>query len=146
VQKPHVPLWIGGGGEQVTLKLVAQYGDACNVGGGDPETCRQKLEILQGHCDAVGRNYDEIIKSTSLDMLLLEDGADRNAAIEANRQGWSAERFGAQFLIGGVDEISERIQRLIDVGIEYVIVYVPRVAYDHTPMLRLAREVLPQFM
>jgi hypothetical protein len=79
-------------------------------------------------------------------MLLLEDGADRNAGIEANRQGWSAERFGAQFLIGGVDEISERIQRLIDVGIEYVIVYVPRVAYDHTPMLRFAREVLPQFV
>ena len=48
VQKPHMPLWIGGGGEKVTLKLVAQYGDACNVGGGDPETCRQKLEILEG--------------------------------------------------------------------------------------------------
>jgi len=45
-----------------------------------------------------------------------------------------------------MDEISERIQRLIDVGIEYVIVYVPRVAYDHTPMLRFAREVLPQFV
>ncbi|MDQ3225126.1 MAG: TIGR03560 family F420-dependent LLM class oxidoreductase, partial [Chloroflexota bacterium] len=46
VQKPHPPLWIGGGGEKVTLKLVAQYGDACNVGAGDPETCRQKLGIL----------------------------------------------------------------------------------------------------
>ena len=94
----------------------------------------------------MGRNYDEIIKSTSLDMLLLEDGADRDAAIEANRQGWSFERFSTQFLIGGVDEISERIQRLLDVGIEYVIAYIPRVAYDHTPMLRFAREVLPQFV
>jgi alkanesulfonate monooxygenase SsuD/methylene tetrahydromethanopterin reductase-like flavin-dependent oxidoreductase (luciferase family) len=94
----------------------------------------------------VGRNYDDIIKSTSLDMLLLEDGADRDAAIEANRQGWSAERFRTQFLIGGVDKISERIQSLIDAGIEYVITYIPRVAYDHTPMLRYAREVLPQFV
>jgi hypothetical protein len=39
-----------------------------------------------------------------------------------------------------------RIQNLLDVGIEYVIVYIPRVAYDHRPMLRFAREVLPQLM
>ena len=45
-----------------------------------------------------------------------------------------------------MDEVSERIQSLIDAGIEYVIAYIPRVAYDHTPMLRFAREVLPQFM
>ena len=94
----------------------------------------------------MGRNYDDIIKSTSLDMLLLEDGADRDAAIEANRQGWGFEQFSNQFLIGGVDEISERIQSLIDAGIEYVIAYIPRVAYDHTPMLRYAREVLPRFV
>jgi len=146
VQKPHPPLWIGGGGEKVTLKLVAQYGDACNVGAGDPETCRQKLDILKGHCDTVGRNYDDIIKSTSLDLLLLEDGADRDAAIEANRGALSFERFRNQFLIGGVEEVSERIQNLIDVGIEYVIAYIPRVAYDHTPMLRYAREVLSRFV
>jgi F420-dependent oxidoreductase-like protein len=144
--RTHPPLWVGGGGEKVTLKLVAQYADACNVGGGNPETCRQKLEILKGHCDAVGRNYDDIIKSTSLDMLLLEDGADRDAAIEANRQGWGFEQFSNQFLIGGVDEVSERIQSLLDAGIEYVIAYIPRVACDHTPMLRYAREVLPRFV
>ena len=146
VQKPHIPLWIGGGGEQVTLKLVAQYGDACNVGGGNPEVCRHKLEILKRHCEDVGRDYDDIIKSTSLDLLLLEEGADRDAAIEANRQGWTFERFSNQFLIAGVDETSRRIQDLLDVGIEYVIVYFPRIAYDHTPMQRFAREVLPRFV
>jgi F420-dependent oxidoreductase-like protein len=146
VQKPRPPLWIGGGGEQVTLKLVAQYGDACNVGGGNPEVCRHKLEVLKRHCDAVGRNYDEIIKSTSLDLLLLAEGTDRAAAIEANRQGWSFERFSQQFLIGGVDDASRRIEQLLDVGIEYVITYFPRVAYDHTPLRRFAREVLPRFV
>jgi F420-dependent oxidoreductase-like protein len=146
VQQPHPPLWIGGGGEQVTLKLVAQYGDACNVGGGNPEACRHKLEVLRRHCDAVGRNYDDIIKSTSLDVLLLEDGADRDAAIEANRQGWSFEQFSRQFLIGGVNVVSERIQQLLDAGIEYVIAYLPRVAYDHTSLQRYAREVLPRFV
>jgi F420-dependent oxidoreductase-like protein len=146
IQQPHIPLWIGGGGEKVTLKLVAQYGDACNVGGGNPETCRHKLEILKQHCEEVGRNYDDIIKSTSLDLLLVEDGADRDAAIEANRQAWSFDRFKNQFLVANVDETSRRIQELLDAGIEYVIVYFPRIAYDHTPMQRFAREVVPQFV
>src|SRR5919112_656824 len=52
-----IPLWIGGGGEQVTLKLVAQYGAACNVGG-DLDTMRHKLDVLKRHCETVGRPYD----------------------------------------------------------------------------------------
>ncbi|MBO0684205.1 MAG: LLM class F420-dependent oxidoreductase, partial [Candidatus Dormibacteraeota bacterium] len=66
VQKPHPPLWIGGGGERVTLKLVAQHGDGCNVGGGDEDAIRQKLEVLRRHCDDVGSDYDRIVKSTSV--------------------------------------------------------------------------------
>ena len=145
-QQPHPPLWIGGGGVQVTLKLVAQYGDASNFGAGNPENCRRKLEILRRHCETVGRDYDEIIKSTSLDLLLLEDGADRDAAIERNRQGWTFERFSNLFLITGVDGAKQRIQDLLDAGIDYVIVYLPRVAYDHTPLHRLASEVLSEFV
>ncbi len=68
VRKPHPSLWIGGGGEKVTLKLVAKYGDAANVGGGDPAVVRDKLAILKGHCETVGRDYNEIIKSTSLNV------------------------------------------------------------------------------
>jgi len=145
VQQPHPPLWIGGGGEQVTLKLVAQYGDACNVGGGNPETCRQKLEVLKRHCDAVGRDYDAIVKSTSIDLLLLEAGADRDAAIEANRGALAADRFANQFWIGTADEIAARMDGLFEAGIDYVLAYIPRVAYDHTPLQRWAREVLPRF-
>lgn len=140
------PLWIGGGGEKVTLKLVAQYADACNVGGGNPDICRQKLEILRRHCEDVGRNYDEIIKSTSLDVLLLEDGEDRDAAIERNRQAWTTERFTNQFLIGGVDVVAERIEQLLESGIDYIIAYFPGIAYDHSRMQRYAREVLPRFL
>jgi F420-dependent oxidoreductase-like protein len=140
------PLWIGGGGEKVTLKLVAQYADACNVGGGNPEVCKQKLEILRGHCETVGRDYNEIIKSTSLDVLLLEDGEDRDAAIERNRQGWSFDRFSNQFLVGNVDVVSERIEQILESGIDYVIAYIPRVGYDQSRMQRYAREVLSKFV
>src|SRR5436309_8184133 len=53
VQKPHIPLLIGGGGEKVTLKLVARYGDACNVNG-DLETIKRKFAVLKDHCASVG--------------------------------------------------------------------------------------------
>jgi alkanesulfonate monooxygenase SsuD/methylene tetrahydromethanopterin reductase-like flavin-dependent oxidoreductase (luciferase family) len=55
-QKPHPPIMIAGGGEQLTLRAVARLGDACNVGG-DPETVRHKFAVLRGHCDASQRSY-----------------------------------------------------------------------------------------
>ena len=61
VRKPHVPILIGGGGEKKTLRLVAQYADACNLFGG-PEL-EHKLDVLKGHCDDLGRDYDEIEKT-----------------------------------------------------------------------------------
>src|SRR3954453_1760041 len=71
-----IPLWIGGGGEQVPLRLVAQYGDACNVGGGNPDEIKQKLEVLQGHCANENRDYSEIVKSTGINVYPIAPGAD----------------------------------------------------------------------
>lgn len=61
LQRPHPPILIGGGGEKKTLRLVAQYADACNLFAG-PELPR-KLDILRQHCADVGRNYDDIHKT-----------------------------------------------------------------------------------
>ena len=61
LRKPHPPILIGGGGEQKTLLLVAKYANACNLFPG-PDLPR-KLDILRGHCEAVGRDYDEIDKT-----------------------------------------------------------------------------------
>src|SRR6202048_4271064 len=70
VQKPHIPLLIGGSGEKVTLKLVAQYADACNVGG-DIATIRHKLEVLKQHCEDVGRDYNQIRRTVNIDYCAL---------------------------------------------------------------------------
>src|SRR6476620_169881 len=61
LRRPHPPILIGGGGEKKTLRLVAQYAQACNLFGG-PEVAH-KLDVLRGHCEAVGRDYDEIEKT-----------------------------------------------------------------------------------
>jgi F420-dependent oxidoreductase-like protein len=61
LSRPHPPVMIGGGGEKKTLRLVAQYADACNLFPG-PDLPR-KLDVLRQHCDAVGRDYDTIYKT-----------------------------------------------------------------------------------
>ena len=63
LQKPRPPILIGGGGEKKTLRLVAQYADACNLFGQSPEFVAQKLDVLRAHCDALGRDYDSIQKT-----------------------------------------------------------------------------------
>ncbi len=60
IQKPYPPFVIGGGGEQLTLRVVARYADIWNFAGGDAETFRQKVRVLHEHCAAIGRNPDEI--------------------------------------------------------------------------------------
>lgn len=145
VQKPYPSLWIGGGGEQVTLKLVAQYGNACNVGG-DPDTLRHKFAVLRGHCETLGRNYDEIIRSSNVNVILLKDGDDPLAATEKIRAalGMSFEELAKMAVVGTADAVVERIQGMVDAGTNYVIAYLPRVAYDRDLLHRFAEEVIPR--
>jgi F420-dependent oxidoreductase-like protein len=138
-RKPHPSFWIGGSGEKVTLKLVAQYADACNIGG-DVETVRHKLEVLRQHCDTVGRDYDQITRSASMeDSILLKPGENPDDAIA---QAHSATGTG---IVGTSEQMVEYIQQLVDVGVNYVIVSFPRIAYDHEPLHRFAKEVAPHF-
>ena len=60
VQKPYPPFVIGGGGEQLTLRIVARYADVWNFAGGPVETFKHKVEVLHGHCAAVGRDPSAI--------------------------------------------------------------------------------------
>ncbi|MFJ9021907.1 LLM class F420-dependent oxidoreductase [Streptomyces sp. NPDC102259] len=63
VSSPHPEILIGGGGERKTLRLVARYADACNLFASTPEEVRHKLEVLRGHCEAEGRDYDTVLKT-----------------------------------------------------------------------------------
>jgi F420-dependent oxidoreductase-like protein len=141
VQEPHIPLWIGGGGEQVTLRLVARWGDACNVGGGNPEVVRHKLDVLERHCEAIGRDYGQILKSTSLNTVLRLP-SDDSAYIEkltAPQGGPSA------FFVAEPEGMRERGQQLLEAGVQYLIVYLPGLAYDLEQLRRFEDEVVAHF-
>lgn len=145
VQKPHIPLWIGGGGEKVTLRLVARFGDACNVGGGNPEIVRQKLGILKEHCDAVDRSYDDIIRSTNLPCFVLAPGENPEKATARARGDMPFTEYAKGCLVAEPSAIQERISQLQDAGVNYLITYLPRLAYDHEQMHRFADDVIPAF-
>ena len=107
LSRPRVPIMIGGGGEKKTLRLVAQYGDACNVFG-SPEGIARKYRILDEHCAAVGRDPAEIERSTLQDV---------NLSRESGRRAESAA------------QVVDRFGELADAGAEHIIVSVPEV-YD----------------
>ena len=106
ISRPHPPIMIGGGGERKTLRLVAQYADACNVFGG-PEAIHHKYEVLGEHCAAIGRNPDEIERST-LQTVKLAVGAapGESPAQVVDRFGELADA-GAQHVIFGVRDVAD---------------------------------------
>ena len=135
IQTPHIPLWLGGGGEKVTLKLVAKYAQACNVGGGNPETVAQKLAILKEHCDTLGRDYNAITKSTNINVFMLEKGEDAEKATLKVRTAYngtvtSLEDYKKNAVVGTADVVEAKIETLVAAGADYIIGYLPRVAYE----------------
>ena len=116
LQRPHPPILIGGGGERKTLRLVAQYADACNLFPG-PELPR-KLDVLRQHCADVGRDYDEIEKTV---MMPLDPGADGEK----------------------VDALLEQLRTLAELGVAEVHGYVPEVASSRRLEL-IGERVVPE--
>jgi alkanesulfonate monooxygenase SsuD/methylene tetrahydromethanopterin reductase-like flavin-dependent oxidoreductase (luciferase family) len=120
LSRPHPPVMIGGGGERTTLRLVAQYADACNVFGG-PGAIHHKYEVLREHCEAIGRDPDEIERSTLQSVRLAVGGGEGESAAQV------VDRFG----------------ELADAGAQHVIFGV-RDPWDPRVIELLARDVLPQ--
>ena len=123
VQKPHIPLLIGGSGEKVTLKLVAQYGDACNVSG-DLETIKQKFAVLKDHCEAVGRDYESIRRTVMRMCAIGETDEQARTKIPAALLGRS---FAAGALVGNPDTVRQGLAELEAAGVQEVILGFPDV-------------------
>jgi F420-dependent oxidoreductase-like protein len=102
LSRPHPPIMIGGGGERKTLRLVAKYADACNLFPG-PELAR-KLDVLRAHCDAEGRDYDEITKTV---YFIYDVGEKGEKAAQVVDQLGQLASMGFQAAIGAVANVWE---------------------------------------
>jgi F420-dependent oxidoreductase-like protein len=132
VQLPHIPLLIGGSGEQVTLKLVAQYAVACNITNPDIATLEHKLAILKNHCEALGSDYQSI-KRTVLLMCAIaekdEQAALKIGSLERDAQSQAdLSRVRERALIGTPETIRRRLAAYEQAGAQEIIVYMPDAA------------------
>lgn len=109
IQKPHPPILVGGHGEQKTLKLVAQYADACNfMGYLDKDQRQRKLDCLHEHCQALGRPYDQIEKTLVYFLHITQDGRNGSLSPQA-----AIDCFGS--LAGeGFDQVIVVMPNMID--------------------------------
>ena len=114
VQKPHPPVMIAGGGEQLTLRAVARLADAGNLTGGDVAEVRHKLSVLRRHCDAAGRNYASIEKTHVQSWLLARDAA--RVAAKRHRLSGSPPGFA-----GTVSEAIDAVGQYEDAGVDLLI-------------------------
>ena len=122
VRKPHPPILIGGAGERKTLRLVARYGDACNISlrlGRDE--VRRKLDVLREHCQVLGRPYTDIEKTTLDTLRITRDGRDNSYTPAA---------------------AIEYFRGLAAMGIDQAIINMPNIT-DLEPFDLLATEIIP---
>jgi F420-dependent oxidoreductase-like protein len=143
LQQPHPPIWIGGGGEQLTLRVVARHADCSNFGG-KPDEFRHKCEVLQEHCRAVGRDYDEIAKTWSPEVFVRETEQE---VIDAGSKSFWGEPFESWRdgnLVGTPEQVAEKVQAYADLGCTR---FVPWCSdYPDTTSMRLFGEkVIPNF-
>ena len=115
ISRPRVPIMIGGGGERKTLRLVAQYADACNVFG-DATRIAHKYAVLREHCDRLGRPYEEVERSTL-----------QSVDLEHESPAALVDRFGS----------------LVEAGAQHILISV-RGVNETGKLERIAAEVFPQ--
>ena len=130
---------IGGAGPKRTLRIVAKYADWCNLNNASLADCQNSLEILRQHCQTVGREYAEILKTFSNDCVAV---ASTRAEAERVQKASFFERVGP--ITGTPDEVAAQIQAYVDLGISHFIL---RFAdFPHTGGAKLfMQEVMPKF-
>jgi len=145
VQRPHPPIMIGGGGEKVLLRIVAQHADRWNFGGSVADF-QHKLPVLEAHCRDVGRDARTIEKSW-FGTLVIEPDAERlqrRLAKRAQRFGAAADPLQDAAITGTPEQVIARLREFVAVGVTHFIAMFGRVdRLDATELF--AREVMPAF-
>ena len=133
IQKPYPPLWVCGGGEKVTLKLLAKYGDYGNWDV-DVDGFVQKSNILQNHCENVGRDFSEIGKTLHTNVLIADNQNDLDKKVEklSTYTNIPKDYYYERPLIGTKDKVFETIYQYKEAGCIYLIAYIPDIVWGDT--------------
>ena len=147
VQKPHPPILIGGSGEKLTLRVVAEHADRWN-GGWGVENYEHKLDVLKQHCQNVGRDFDDIEKtytsaifvaeSTEKAIALFKNFKDHQNRLMKKKRDYDLEENMRAHVIGSQKEALEKLRKIKQLGATYFIMYMPT-ATDIS-LLRLLHE------
>jgi alkanesulfonate monooxygenase SsuD/methylene tetrahydromethanopterin reductase-like flavin-dependent oxidoreductase (luciferase family) len=144
IQK-RLPIMIGGSGEKKTLRTVAKYADMWNAMG-PLEVMAHKVEVLRGHCDAVGRDINEIEFTLGVKFTIRDSKAEADrvwkAAMEHNRTPLSDVENDSTFWNGSPEELADRLRPYVELGFETVISEQPA-PYDVETFERFIGEVKP---
>jgi len=154
LQEGGPPMWIAGGGEKVTLKIAAKYAQYTNFTS-EPDGFAHKSQVLADHCQAVGTDYDAIIRSANFNAVIgtsESDVKERIARLRA-QQVSKADESAVDVMLGTVsapesasgttEQAIEKLKRMQELGCEYAIMYFPEAAYDRTGIELFEREVIP---
>jgi alkanesulfonate monooxygenase SsuD/methylene tetrahydromethanopterin reductase-like flavin-dependent oxidoreductase (luciferase family) len=134
---PAPPLLIGGGGERLTLRVVAKYADWWNISGGTYDNYAHKLKVLRQHCAAVGRDYDEIVKTWSAEAIAVAETEAEAGRIAA------ASPYNEDSITGTPAQVAQQLQAFVDLGVKYFIVRL--LDFPNTEGIEMfAREVMPR--
>lgn len=153
VQSPHIPVWVAGGGEQVTLRIAARHADYTNFGG-DVETFRHKSDILRRHCEDLGTSYDRIVRSANFNIMMGETEAEVEDKISWLADSLSkviperrTQRFadGYRTSSGTPEQVVENLKAWHAAGMTYAIVNFADLAYDTSSLKLFASQVIPEF-
>lgn len=138
-----LPIVVGGGGEKVTLRLVARYADMNNVGGG-LENVRRKEAILREHCERVGRDEREIERTTGIGVVVIRDSrAEAQRVFDRLFQNNRVAHKWEDQPVGTPEDVAEKLAPYLELGYRHLIAGHPA-PYDEESAVRLATEVRPQ--
>lgn len=142
----EVPVLVGGGGEELTLRVTAEYADMWNVPGADPETYEHKLDVLREHCETEGRDFEEITRTATVTTLIRDTTEAAHEAYEsllAETEAGPADREAFRGLVGTPAEVAEGVETYRELGVERFQIEVPK--NERETVERFVDEVAPQF-
>jgi alkanesulfonate monooxygenase SsuD/methylene tetrahydromethanopterin reductase-like flavin-dependent oxidoreductase (luciferase family) len=137
---PMVPILIGGGGKQLTLRMVAQYADWWNFPGGSFEHYCELLDVLREHCRKVGREYTSIKKSWCCECVAVAPTHDAALKMAQASPFYNAK----DALVGTPDEVAAQLKRFTDVEVDHFILRFADFPHNDSASLFI-KEVLPRF-